>query len=282
MQHHGEIVFVVGGGLSSAQAAIRALKRGAKRVILMSRREMQSRPYDLPLEWMDARLGWKSAGKDKDKSSKFRSFEYFETPKEERKAWVKSARGGATIPASYLEELDRVAKTGRLERFIDEIEGVEVLENGLIHLTFCHGNSPIVVDQVILATGTVLDISKVPLLQEVADRHNLPIVSQLPDVNEQLQWGDENFSVVGAFAMLQNGPDSGNLTGCRRAAAICAESLGAFKSFDHYSCGPLANPFSALLGEDTASETDSNSASDDEDDVEVEIWDELIDSCSRY
>ena len=63
--------------------------------------------------------------------------------------------------------------------------------------------------------------------------------------------------------MLQNGPDSGNLTGCRRAAAICAEKLGAFKSIvDYHSCGPLANPFSALIDDNEDTESESESSSD--------------------
>ena len=269
MQRVGEVVLVIGGGLSAAQAALEALRRGAKRVILMSRRHMQSRHYDLPLEWMDARLGWKVAGKDKDKSAKFRAFEFFECPKTERKAWIRSARGGATIPGSYLEELERISKCDdRLECWVDEIATVKTLQSGLLYLTFSRNNSPIVVDRIILATGSDLDMCKVPLLRRAADRYNLPVISQLPDINEELQWGEENFYVVGALAMLQNGPDSGNLTGCRRAAAICAEKLGAFKSIvDYHSCGPLDNPFSALIddNEDTASESESSSDSDGED-----------------
>ena len=53
------------------------------------------------------------------------------------------------------------------------------------------------VDRIILATGSDLDICKVPLLRGAADKYNLPVISQLPDISEELQWGEEKFYVVG-------------------------------------------------------------------------------------
>ena len=47
--------FIAGGGLSAAQAALFAVKRGAAAVTLCSRRPLQTRHFDLPLEWFDPR-----------------------------------------------------------------------------------------------------------------------------------------------------------------------------------------------------------------------------------
>ena len=57
-----DTVLVVGGGLSAAQAALRAAKRGAGRVVLCSRRKLCTRTYDLELDWMNRRSTavWKS------------------------------------------------------------------------------------------------------------------------------------------------------------------------------------------------------------------------------
>ena len=55
-------------------------------MVHLSRRPVQSRTYDLPIEWMDPRSGWRAAGENK--GAKFRMFEFYATPKAERAAWV--------------------------------------------------------------------------------------------------------------------------------------------------------------------------------------------------
>ena len=261
--------------LSAAQAALLAVRRGASRVVHVSRRPMKARPYDLPMEWMNpnANRGFDNTWKGKGKGdATFRLFEFYATPKSERAAWVKNARGGATVPAAYLDELESTAEAGRLERWVDEIATAEVCEDGepnagAIRLTFHRGGSEaraIVADRVVLATGSTLDIGRVPLLRSVADRFDLPVVGTLPDLDEDLQWGDESFSVAGAFALLEVGPDAGNLTGCRRSAKICADACGVFDSFTETG-KTFANKYSALFGSDSdsdESESESESESD--------------------
>ena len=71
-----------------------------------------------------------------------------------------------------------------------------------------------------------------------------------------LQWGDERFAVVGAFALLQMGPDAGNLSGCRRCAERLADAFGALEAFaQEENGGPLANTY-GILG-DTSSDDES-------------------------
>jgi len=47
--HEADTVLVIGGGLSAAQAALLAVKRGARQTLLCSRRPLVSRHYDIPL-----------------------------------------------------------------------------------------------------------------------------------------------------------------------------------------------------------------------------------------
>jgi len=272
----GETVVVIGGGLSAAQAALLAVRRGASKVIHVSRRPMLAREYDLPIEWMEPRSGWRLKEKGGDNGSqKFRSFEFFETPTSERAEWAASARGGATVPASYLKELERAAKSGRLERWVDEVVAAEICDcepqppascgcgpndQGAIRIAFRNGDREILADRVVLATGSSLDVSKVPLLSDVAARYELPVEGNLPDIDTDLQWGDESFSVVGAFALLEVGPDSGNLTGCRRCAEICADKLGAFEAFTQVG-GHLQNKYSVFAA-DSSSSSECESDSD--------------------
>ena len=47
-------VLVIGGGLSAAQAALAAFRAG-QRVLLRSRRPLQTRAFDIASEWLDVR-----------------------------------------------------------------------------------------------------------------------------------------------------------------------------------------------------------------------------------
>ena len=86
-------------------------------------------------------------------------------------------------------------------------------------------------------------------------------MDDLPDLDGYLKWGEENFSVVGNLALLQVGPDSGNLSGCRRCAQLCAQYFGAFKSYVEVG-GPHANQYGALFDSDS---DDSDSDCSDSD-----------------
>ena len=99
--------------------------------------------------------------------------------------------------------------------------------SGAINVSFRHGTAPLLADRIILGTGATVEVTAIPLLRDAIDRFRLPIVDELPDLDESLQWGGESFSVVGALALLQIGPEAGNLAGCRRAAERCARDAHA-------------------------------------------------------
>ena len=110
-------------------------------------------------------------------------------------------------PNSQLERLER---RGAIRRWVDEVEDAscegEPDTQGPVRLRFRHRAEAVVADRVILATGSTLDVERVPLLASVAAKFALPVAGSpgavLPDVDEDLTWGEENFHVIGAFALL--------------------------------------------------------------------------------
>ena len=93
----------------------------------------------------------------------------------------------------------------------------------------------------------------------MTQKFGLPLLDGLPDLNNELKWGDENFSVVGAMSMIQMGPEAGNLTGCRRCAERCAQNLGVFKKMWEKH-GPLGNRFEAF--EESSDESEDERGND--------------------
>lgn len=256
-----ETVVVVGGGLSAIQTVLLASRRGAKKVFLVSRRPLRSRLYDLSTDWFNIQAGWRTQSQNRKRPQKFRMYEFYDTPKSERKAWVRSARDGATVPPYYIKEFENASKKGRIVHLVDEIDTADLTTSlEAVELTFRQkGVDPVIADRVILATGSSLDVSGVPLLTNVIDTFRLPLVDGLPDLDEGLLWGEENFSVVGALAMMQIGPESGNLSGCRRCAERCASHLGVHDSM-YEKNGPLINIYAAGFSD----------SSDDEEEEEEE------------
>lgn len=235
-------VLVIGGGQSAAQAALLAARKGAGKVLLCSRRPLVQRHYDLSLDWMNHRtLSGMHA----------RLFEFYGTALSERAAWIKRERAGATVPSTYVRQLHRQQ---RLNLVVDTVCAVTDSQQGL-RVTFNHGTEPFDATRVVLATGTALNCAELPLMRAVAERFQLPVVSGLPVLDDSLQWGDERFSVVGALATLQVGPDAANLTGCRRAAEMCADALGVYDAF--YEQGkPLANIYDLIASDSESTDDD--------------------------
>eukprot|EP00633_Aureoumbra_lagunensis_P003000 CAMPEP_0197295168 /NCGR_PEP_ID=MMETSP0890-20130614/34774_1 /TAXON_ID=44058 ORGANISM="Aureoumbra lagunensis, Strain CCMP1510" /NCGR_SAMPLE_ID=MMETSP0890 /ASSEMBLY_ACC=CAM_ASM_000533 /LENGTH=94 /DNA_ID=CAMNT_0042770989 /DNA_START=673 /DNA_END=958 /DNA_ORIENTATION=+ len=56
------------------------------------------------------------------------------------------------------------------------------------------------------------------LIEQLINRFDLPTSNGFPILNDNLQWDQPDFSVVGALAALGVGPDAANLMGISRAA----------------------------------------------------------------
>ena len=264
LQFFNEVIVVIGGGLSAVQAVLLAKKKGAKRVLHVSRRAIQTRFYDVSLDWLDPRIAWRT-----EKGKKVNNmFEFHNVPKLKRREFVRKARAGATVPPRYLELLKKAAKSGHVERYVDSIDTAEYFGCGLhgtdrtIHIKFKNSTPPVVANRIILATGAQTSVSKIQLLKDAITNFNLPVIDDLPDVDGYLQWGKEQFSVVGNLALLQLGPDSGNLSGARRSAELVANTLGSFDSYLEEG-GVHDNFFSAFASEsDDSSDDDSDASAD--------------------
>ena len=96
---------VVGGGLSAAQLAIEALHQGWSRVILLVRGRHVLRPFDIDIEWMGRHLSLDVHGGEQ---------RFFGAPLPERRAELRRARPGGSIPRACHEHLTELQRRGGL------------------------------------------------------------------------------------------------------------------------------------------------------------------------
>ena len=255
-------VLVVGGGISAAQAALAAYKAGNK-VVLRSRRPLRTRPFDIASEWLDVRT-----------SERLR-FEFLSLPMEKRRAAVRAATSGGSVPVSYMEELHRISQASddlRLE--VDE-------DTDKSQASIAEDGSYVVVNgerfaMVILATGVVTATTCSPLYRSVEELLDAPVVDGLPRVDSFLRWApEEDLFVLGANAMLELGPGGGNLMGAMRGARIVANELHDLmweQSSKGKKAAParsmFANAYASLLDDGNDMVGDDTSSSEEEDEEE--------------
>lgn len=243
-------VLVVGGGLTAAQVALAAVARGS-RVVLRSRRPLQTRAFDIAAEWLDQRH-----------ANRLR-FDFFSASVGARKRLVKQAVTGGSVPEAYMRELRRVASTTDL---------LEVqTDAGMHHCTVgldggkVHARGEF--DLVILATGVTTAPLHCPFYQQVQTAFGARTVDGFPCVDDALRWvPDEELFVMGANALLQLGPGALNLMGAMRGAQIVAAELHHLMWNTDRGCRALkaafaANKYSALLDD---ADTDSMGTSDND------------------
>ena len=101
-------VLVIGGGISAAQAALAAFHAG-HHVVLRSRRQLQTRAFDIASEWLDARH-----------AERLR-FEFWGKPMDQRLQAIREAIAGGSVPAKYMEELCRLSRESSALRL--EVDG---------------------------------------------------------------------------------------------------------------------------------------------------------------
>ncbi|KAK3934676.1 hypothetical protein QBC46DRAFT_399201 [Diplogelasinospora grovesii] len=103
--HQDTNILIVGGGLTAAQLALLAIKRGVSRVWMVTRGpSWRVKPFDVDLEWM----------------GKFRNlpraaFWQLDSD-EERLQRIRDARGGGSVTPDYMKSLLEQVRTGRLYR----------------------------------------------------------------------------------------------------------------------------------------------------------------------
>ena len=205
-------VLVIGGGLSAAQAALAAFRAG-HHVVLRSRRPLQTRAFDIASDWLDVRH-----------ADRLR-YEFLSLPIKRRRDAVREAASGGSVPATYLEEIRRLAQSSSaLQLEVDEeIDRSQACQGAGGNHVVVNGDS---FAMVILATGVVAEPSCSPLYHSVQELFEAPTIDGLPHVDNSLRWmPGEDLFVLGANAVLELGPGGGNLLGAMRGARVVSNEL---------------------------------------------------------
>ncbi|CAK4033891.1 FAD binding domain [Lecanosticta acicola] len=203
-------VLVIGGGLTSAQIADRAIRKGDHRVWQFMRGPMKVKPFDVDLSWM----------------GKFRNHEkasfWSADTDEERSELVKSARGGGSITPRFAKISERHVRAGRLS--IHTHTTVHSASFSPITRTWAITTSPPVpalppIDFIYFATGVQSEIQTLPYLKPILEKFPVESYEGLPALTDDLMWSEDvPLFVTGKFAALRLGPGAGNLEGARLGA----------------------------------------------------------------
>lgn len=236
-------ILIVGGGLTSAQLADVAIRRGARSVWLIMRGPLKVKAFDIGLEWV----------------GKFRNFEqaafYLSDTDEERWEKIMKARNGGSITPPYKKILEHHVASGRLNMLLHTTiahkEWDPVRKTWSIRLSTNrhHGDSdnskdddddddddddidtssqttlpPI--DHIYFATGVGSNFEQLPCLQSMQAQYPVANCNGFPCITENMAWRDDvPLFVNGRFAALRLGPGAPNLIGARQGADRIAWSI---------------------------------------------------------
>lgn len=272
-------VLVVGGGLTAVQVALKEVYRcnreychfhtskssAAPRVILVSKRPLVEKHFDIHVEWFDMR-----------KTNKCMA-DFYHHPMEDRKRALFDARQGGSVPPMYLRQLQDAIKKGHLKCLVGEIECREEIDPDpswnnpdARHVqvsTNDKNNAETIasfwVDRTVVACGVEPNSEGSPLIQNIQSKWPTRMEGGLPCVTQDLRWKEDmDLFVVGSLGALNIGPDAGNLMGIRRAAQLVANALGC-RSWLRQTV--FANPFEAL--QEWSDDDDDSLSSEEEETV---------------
>ncbi|XXG99365.1 hypothetical protein Hte_005702 [Hypoxylon texense] len=210
-------IVVVGGGLTSAQLADLAIRRGVTKVWLLMRGPLKVKPFDVGLEWV----------------GKFRNFEqaafWTADSVEERWEMIKTARNGGSVTPPYKKILERHVSTGRLRLLqnttIKEKSWDPVSNTWSVSLSDESQTLPRI-DHIYFATGVQSDFECLPFLQSMCSEYPIKSCGGLPCITENMAWRDDvPLFIAGRLAGLQLGPGAPNLIGARIGAERIAWSI---------------------------------------------------------
>ncbi|KAI0475064.1 FAD/NAD(P)-binding domain-containing protein [Xylariaceae sp. FL0804] len=217
-------VAVVGGGLTSAQLADLAIRRGVSKVWLVVRGPLRVKHFDLGLEWV----------------GKFRNFEQaaFWNAESHAERWekIRAARGGGSVTPHYRKVLERHVADGRLailqHTTIRSRRWDPCSKTWAVSLSSSSSGSeqqqqllpPI--DHIYFATGVPGNFATLPFLQSMCADYPIESCGGLPCITENMAWRDDvPLFVAGRFAALQLGPGAPNLIGARIGAERIAWAI---------------------------------------------------------
>lgn len=217
-------VLVVGGGLTSAQLADLAIRRGVTRVWLLMRSRLRLKAFDVDLEWMG-----------KYKNAEHSRFLLADTD-EERLAIIKEARGGGSVTPKFYKRIRPHLTSGQLQmrectrvvdaKFEEGIDGIEGTGSWTIKTEPPIDNLP-AFDHICFATGIQTDFATLPYLQTMLQKHPIKGFGGFPCVTEDLMWsGDVPLFMAGRLGSLQLGPAAPNIGGAKVGAERIALAIG--------------------------------------------------------
>jgi len=209
----GQRLLIVGGGLTSGQLALGALRQGA-RVTLLCRRPLRQQPFDADPGWLGPRY--------------LKAFAA-EPCWRRRHQQVLEARNGGSITPEVAAELRQARHRGQL-RIEEHCQVAHARWRGApdaggsweIH---CQNGTALRAERIWLATGQRLGVSQQPLLRQLQQQCPIALVHDQPVLENDLRWPGTSVHVMGGLASLQLGPGARNLFGGREAALRIARAV---------------------------------------------------------
>lgn len=210
-------VLVVGGGLTSAQIADLAARRGVSKVWLIMRGPLKIKHFDIGLEWV----------------GKFRNIEqakfWNSETAEERCQKITDSRNGGSITPYYKKIVEKQIAAGRvsmlLHTTINSKTWDPMSKTWNVSLNGEQRDLP-PIDHIYFATGVGTDFECLPFLQSMCHDYPIENCGGFPCITEKMAWRDDvPLFVAGRFAALQLGPGAHNLIGARVGADRIAWSI---------------------------------------------------------
>ncbi|CAJ2513976.1 Uu.00g020950.m01.CDS01 [Anthostomella pinea] len=210
-------ILVVGGGLTSAQLADLAIRRGVSKVWLIMRSNLKIKHFDIGLEWV----------------GKFRNHQHsrfwLEEKEEERWKMYDTARKGGSITPAYNKVLERHVVSGRLSMLqkttIKSKQWDPTSKTWSVSLCGDEQELP-PIDHIYFATGVHNDFECLPFLQSMISDFPIKACGGFPCITQNMAWREDvPLFVAGRFAALQLGPGAPNLIGARIGAERIAWSI---------------------------------------------------------
>ncbi|KAK4050395.1 hypothetical protein OIV83_003465 [Microbotryomycetes sp. JL201] len=204
-------LLVIGGGLTSAQIVDQAIRKGVSKVILLCRGSLKVKHFDMDLEWVSKYNNLLKA-----------AFWQEECPLA-RHATIMSARNGGSVNPQFASILNKHVKSRQLDLHLHTTVAEAQYRDGLWSIKTSDSVSHHV-DYVVCSTGSKLDFASVECVQPMLD--SVQVVNGLPRLTPDLQIDkDLPVFVMGAYAMLELGPDALNLSGTRHGAERITHKL---------------------------------------------------------
>ncbi|KAL2796830.1 hypothetical protein BJX66DRAFT_123387 [Aspergillus keveii] len=210
-------VVVVGGGLSSAQIVDMAIRKGVTKVWFLLRSDFKVKHFDITLSWM----------------GKFKNYEkavfWSADTDEERMEMIKTARNGGSITPRYQKILREHAARRRVS--IHTRTAIVSKEYCPVAKTWRLVTDPPIpglpdIDYMYFATGMHMDVTELPMLQQMHQDYPIETIQGLPCLTDDLMWqADVPLFLTGRLAALRLGPGAPNLEGARLGAERIAWSM---------------------------------------------------------